>query len=230
MLALGFKPEPFVAAFPDGRCGDVVLTYAVEPEPLDTGGAIRFAALAAGIDSTFVVVEPRLQPTARFVVSSNAIRAGESVHFTDESVNAVSWFWNFGDGAPPSGLQNPIHAYTGSGTYSAFLTVENLAGDPANFGPVVISVDPAAPAISISLPASAPVGLVTLTGVQSVGSGPIVTWQWQVARGGDVKFYAGKVVKEVLFSEILRNNPSLLSQLIKERAEAYRQLGWEVSL
>ncbi len=55
VLALGFKPEPFVEAFPDGRCGDVRLSYAVEPEPLDTGGAIRFAALAAGIDSTFVV-------------------------------------------------------------------------------------------------------------------------------------------------------------------------------
>ncbi|MBV1893224.1 MAG: NDP-sugar synthase [Ilumatobacteraceae bacterium] len=55
VLALGFKPEPFVEAFPDGRCGDVALTYAVEPEPLDTGGAIRFAAEFAGIDETFVV-------------------------------------------------------------------------------------------------------------------------------------------------------------------------------
>jgi mannose-1-phosphate guanylyltransferase len=55
VLALGFKPEPFMEAFPDGRCGDVVLHYAVEPEPLDTGGAIRFAALHAGIDDTFVV-------------------------------------------------------------------------------------------------------------------------------------------------------------------------------
>jgi mannose-1-phosphate guanylyltransferase len=55
VLALGFKPEPFMEAFPDGKCGDVNLTYAVEPEPLDTGGAIRFAAEFAGIDDTFVV-------------------------------------------------------------------------------------------------------------------------------------------------------------------------------
>ena len=56
VLALGFRPEPFVAAFPDGTCASIPLTYAVEPEPLDTAGAIRFAAMAAGIDGTFVVV------------------------------------------------------------------------------------------------------------------------------------------------------------------------------
>ncbi len=55
VLALGFRPEPFIEAFPDGQCGDVVLTYAVEPEPLDTAGAIKFAAEFAGIDDTFVV-------------------------------------------------------------------------------------------------------------------------------------------------------------------------------
>jgi mannose-1-phosphate guanylyltransferase len=54
-LALGFLPEPFVEAFPDGRCGGVALDYAIEPEPLDTAGAIRFAADHAGIDDTFVV-------------------------------------------------------------------------------------------------------------------------------------------------------------------------------
>ena len=54
-LALGFKPEPFVDAFPSGECNGVALHYAVEPEPLDTAGAIRFAADFSGIDDTFVV-------------------------------------------------------------------------------------------------------------------------------------------------------------------------------
>jgi mannose-1-phosphate guanylyltransferase len=56
VLGLGFKPEPFMEAFPDGICAGVRLHYAVEPEPLDTAGAIRFAADHAGIDDTFVVV------------------------------------------------------------------------------------------------------------------------------------------------------------------------------
>ena len=55
-LALGFKAEPFLEAFLDGHCHGARLDYAVEPEPLDTAGAIRFAAEHSGIDDTFVVV------------------------------------------------------------------------------------------------------------------------------------------------------------------------------
>lgn len=55
-LALGFKPEPFFEAFPEGVCAGVQLHYAVEPEPLDTAGAIAFAARDAGISDTFVVM------------------------------------------------------------------------------------------------------------------------------------------------------------------------------
>lgn len=56
VLSMGYRPDAFLAAFPDDRCAGVSLTYAVEPEPLDTAGAIRFAAAAAGIDGTFLVV------------------------------------------------------------------------------------------------------------------------------------------------------------------------------
>lgn len=56
VLSLGYLPEAFVKAYPAGAAAGVRLAYAVEPTPLDTGGAIRFAARHAGIDETFVVV------------------------------------------------------------------------------------------------------------------------------------------------------------------------------
>src|SRR5262245_24745151 len=57
VLSLGFKPDAFRAAYPDDRCAGVRLTYAVENEPLDTAGAIRFAAGKAGFtDGTIVAV------------------------------------------------------------------------------------------------------------------------------------------------------------------------------
>jgi len=56
VLSLGYRPDAFITAFPDGRCAGVKLTYAVEPEPLDTAGAIRFAAHHAGIAERFLAV------------------------------------------------------------------------------------------------------------------------------------------------------------------------------
>ncbi len=58
VLALGFKPEPFLAAFPDARCVGVRLHYAIESSPLDTAGAIGFAARSVGLherNEAFVV-------------------------------------------------------------------------------------------------------------------------------------------------------------------------------
>lgn len=56
VLSLGYRPDAFLDAYPDGVCAGVELVYAVEPEPLDTAGAVRFAASDAGIDETFIVV------------------------------------------------------------------------------------------------------------------------------------------------------------------------------
>ncbi len=56
VLSLGYKPDAFLAAYPSGVCAGVTLGYAVEDSPLDTAGAIRFAAVSADIDGTFVVV------------------------------------------------------------------------------------------------------------------------------------------------------------------------------
>jgi len=56
VLSLGFRPEAFTAAYPDGTCAGMPLHYAVESKPLDTAGAVRFAALDARVDETFLVL------------------------------------------------------------------------------------------------------------------------------------------------------------------------------
>lgn len=58
VLALGFKPEPFLRMFPTNVCAGVRLHYAIEDSPLDTAGAIGFAARSVGLherSATFVV-------------------------------------------------------------------------------------------------------------------------------------------------------------------------------
>ncbi|MDQ1365964.1 MAG: mannose-phosphate guanylyltransferase [Acidimicrobiaceae bacterium] len=55
ILSLGYRPDAFREAYPDGLCAGVRLQYAVEPEPRDTAGGLAFAARFAGVDETFLV-------------------------------------------------------------------------------------------------------------------------------------------------------------------------------
>lgn len=52
---------------------------------------------------------------------------GKKVAFQGLTNNAVSWSWNFGDGASSS-QQNPVHVYSDSGYYTATLTATDEAG------------------------------------------------------------------------------------------------------
>ncbi|MHB1920823.1 MAG: PKD domain-containing protein [Chitinophagaceae bacterium] len=67
-------------------------------------------------------------PTADFTTpDSIGCTSPFQVNFKDQSLNAVSWFWNFGDGSTDS-IQNPSHVYQKDGNYSVTLTVTNAAG------------------------------------------------------------------------------------------------------
>jgi len=67
-------------------------------------------------------------PMAQFT-SDVTKSCGGAVNFIDQSANnPASWSWNFGDGTS-SNLQNPLHVYSGSGTYNVKLTATNTAGN-----------------------------------------------------------------------------------------------------
>jgi PKD repeat protein len=80
--------------------------------------------LAGGLSapSRLFNIGPVSQGCADFIASKNVGWSGTSIAFTDKSLNATSWFWNFGNGQT-STQQNPVVNYTTSGSFDVSLTV-----------------------------------------------------------------------------------------------------------
>jgi len=55
-LAMGYRPDAFLEAYPDGHIAETPYQVAVENEPLGTGGAIRFAIEQFQPKETFLVL------------------------------------------------------------------------------------------------------------------------------------------------------------------------------
>ena len=64
-------------------------------------------------------------PIAKFNIGFNCSRPLERT-FTDKSIGADDWNWDFGDGTT-STLQHPTHTYSSVGTYTVTLKVKNLS-------------------------------------------------------------------------------------------------------
>lgn len=75
----------------------------------------------------YVTVNP-VPLQAGFTAVPDKGKAPLTVQFTDTSVGAMIWYWDFGDGAS-SMIPNPTHTYQQEGTYSARLTVSNGLGE-----------------------------------------------------------------------------------------------------
>ncbi|PCJ82129.1 MAG: hypothetical protein COA57_13490 [Flavobacteriales bacterium] len=67
-------------------------------------------------------------PTAAFTFTPEVPAMLEEVQFTDQSISAVNWFWDFGDGTATSAAQNPSHTFLGQNIYPLVLLVTNQFG------------------------------------------------------------------------------------------------------
>lgn len=71
-----------------------------------------------------------------------------TANFSDSSINAVVWSWNFGDGFV-SGVSSPVHTYQDTGTYIVTLITEDTLGCTSSYTyplPVTIYPNPVADA------------------------------------------------------------------------------------
>lgn len=77
--------------------------------------------------STMTIGASTDPPTADFTGSPTSGFAPLTVNFTDQSINATSWSWDFGDSTTATD-ENPTHQYTAIGTYTVTLTATNAYG------------------------------------------------------------------------------------------------------
>ena len=86
---------------------------------------VKNTALACQSTSTAVPVKVNSSPVAKFTIPSS-LPVIQTITFTDQSTNAASWLWSFGDGST-STLQNPTHNYAAdiSGTVKLTVTASN---------------------------------------------------------------------------------------------------------
>lgn len=72
------------------------------------------------VDQAFEDITVKISPQSEFTY----LLSGQTADFSDSSVNANDWFWDFDDGNT-SINQNPIHTYSSGGNYDVCLTVSN---------------------------------------------------------------------------------------------------------
>lgn len=92
---------------------------------------------------TIMTISPNL--LAAFSIDSTVGCAPFTVNFTNNSFNAVTNYWDFGDGSG-STLENPSHTYVAAGTYDVGLWVYSGNGNDsvAVFNQVLVNPSPVA--------------------------------------------------------------------------------------
>lgn len=131
--------EPFV---PPTASGTNILWYpsststtaSATPPVINTsvpGVYTVYATQTIGCESVkapfIITVHPRVEPSFTVLIDHGCLY--DTVYFTNTSVNADTYTWNFGDGSPASTSATMVtHAYTAHGVYSVTLTGTSAAG------------------------------------------------------------------------------------------------------
>jgi len=129
------------------------------------------------IDS-FIRIKP---PIAKFKYE-NRCSNKLNFTFTDQSIGATTWLWDFGDGTT-STAQNPVHNYSSYGTYQVKLVVTNDTCEHQQIQTVrIVNGTPDFKA----LPTVACKGSTISFAADSTNAGNIASYRWNFGHGGSL--------------------------------------------
>jgi PGF-pre-PGF domain-containing protein len=125
-------------------------------------------------------------PTASFTASPLEGEAPLTVQFTDTSTGSVTtWLWEFGDGSK-SEVKNPLHTYSGAGTYTVKLTVTNSFGSHTFEAPSFIrTYSVAAPVANFTSDITSGAVPLTVRFTDLSLNGP-TSWEWDFNSDGTI--------------------------------------------
>ncbi len=169
--------------------GDGTTSLALNPShTYSTAGTyhVTLNATTAGCSGSvtknnFITVNPG--PTAAFTAdNTHSCTAPFTVNFTDQSTNALSWLWDFGDGTTSS-LQNPTHTFVTEGAFNVSLTVVSANGCSKQITkPNFISVELLVNFDATPKDGCAPL-LVHFSAASTTSTNPITSYSWDFGDG-----------------------------------------------
>lgn len=122
-------------------------------------------------------------PDTDFEADLTTAFVGQTINFTDLSLNTpTSWSWNFGDGGT-STQQNPSYSYSSTGTYTVTLTATNSDGSDVETKTGYITIiAPTAPTADFSGDQTV-VSVGTTINFTDLSTGAPASWSWSFPGG-----------------------------------------------
>jgi len=130
----GCGNEPFEGPFADYSCVGSGATFEFPTEGtayfVIRGGGADYGDAGVTVDNIAIrsleSTDPPIFPSPGAPVANfTAVTSSLSATFTNTSVNATSYVWDFGDGIGTSTETDPAYTYTQEGTYTVKLTATN---------------------------------------------------------------------------------------------------------
>lgn len=104
---------------------------------------LRFYLLTTSIFIFFGCQKDDNNPIALFEMDKSTATVGEVIKFNNQSQNATSYEWDFGDGNISTD-ENPTHAYSVEGTYTVILNATGKGGENSTSKILTVVIPPEA--------------------------------------------------------------------------------------
>lgn len=182
-------PTSWIWSFGDGGTSSVK----DPPHTYTTAGTYTVTLTTTNADGSdtetktgyIAVSKSSTAPAASFISNVTTGTNPLSIQFVDSSTNSpTAWAWSFGDGGTSS-VQNPVHTYTGDGTYTVTLSAVNSAGSSTVSKDAFITVTESSSAPVASFKSTDTYGdsPLTIQFIDTSRNSP-TAWVWSFGDGG----------------------------------------------